>query len=122
MSGTGRQGEWESTCRIVPNDFRRIEEKKYTKWLDYDRIEQCPKIRHRQAHDRFAAHPAGSKKLKDYLIDRKIPQKDRDDLWLVADGSEILWVIGDRISQKYKVGKTTQRVLYIQIKGGNIHE
>ena len=122
IPGTVRLGEWEITCRIVPNDFRQIEEKKYTKWLDYDRIEQCPKIRHRQPHDRFAAHPAGSKKLKDYLIDRKIPQKERDDLWLVADGSEILWVIGDRISQRYKVGKTTQRVLYIQIKGGNIHE
>lgn len=122
VPGIIRLGEWEIVCRIVPNDFAQIPEKKYTKWLDYDRIEQCLEIRHRRPGDHFAAHPEGSKKLKDYLIDRKIPQKDRDGLWLVADGSEILWVIGDRISQRYKVGKTTRRVLYIQIKGGNIHE
>ncbi len=122
IPGTVRLGEWEIVCRIIPGDFARIQEKKYTKWLDYDRIEQCLTIRHRQPGDRFAANPAGSKKLKDYLIDRKIPQRDRDGLWLLASGSEILWVIGDRISQRYKVRETTQRVLYIQIKGGNIHE
>lgn len=122
IPGSFRLGEWEIDCRIVPKDFTQIQEKTYTKWLDYDRIEQCLRIRHRRPGDRFASHPEGSKKLKDYLIDRKIPQKERDGLWLLADGSEILWVIGDRISQRYKVGKTTQRVLYIQIKGGNIHE
>ena len=31
----------------------------------------------------------GRKKLKDYMIDEKIPQKQRDQLWLLADGSHI---------------------------------
>lgn len=36
----------------------------------------------------------GSKKLKDYLIDRQIDLPFRDDWPLVCQGSEVLWVIG----------------------------
>lgn len=60
--------------------------------------------------------------MKDYLIDRKIPRQERDFLGLLAEGNEILWIIGDRISQKYKVSEETRHILHIQIKGGDIHE
>lgn len=107
----------------VPDKFSRIEEKAYTKWLDYDRIENSLVFRCRRPGDRFSTHPSGGgKKLKDYLIDRKIPQKERNNLLLLADGQEILWIVGDRISQKYKVSEDTRRILHIQIKGGDIHE
>jgi len=115
-------------CEVIerekaPDKFSRIEEKAYTKWLDYDRIENSLVFRCRRPGDRFSAHPSGGgKKLKNYLIDRKIPQKEREYLLLLADGQEILWIVGDRISQKYKVSEDTRRILHIQIKGGNIHE
>ena len=67
-------------------------------------------------------HPSRSKKLKDYLIDRKIPVEERDQLWLLADGSEILWIIGDRISAAYKVKEQSSRILQAEIKGGSTHE
>ena len=109
--------------QIIPNDFAQIPEKKYTKWLDYDIIKDNVAIRHRKPGDRIGIlHSGGSKKLKDYLIDRKIPQKERDALWLLAAGQEILWIIGDRISEKYKVTNNTRQILHIQIKGGTIHE
>ncbi len=114
-------------CRIMSSvlqgKLERIVEKTYTKWFDYDKIENRLEFRHRKAGDIIRIHPSGgSKKLKDYLIDRKIPSGQRDDLWLLADGSEIVWIVGDRISEKYKVSETTRRMLYIEIKGGNIHE
>lgn len=109
--------------QIIPNDFAQIPEKKYTKWLDYDIIKDNVVIRHRKPGDCIGVlHSGGSKKLKDYLIDRKIPQKERDALWLLAAGQEILWIIGDRISEKYKVTNNTRQILHIQIKGGTIHE
>lgn len=123
IPGVTEFGGYHLECQIVSGDFSLIEEKKYTKWLDYDRIEQDLELRHRKAGDRISiCQSGGSKKLKDYLIDRKIPQKDRDGLWLVAKGNEVLWIIGDRISEKYKVSDGTKRMLYIQIKGGEIHE
>lgn len=111
------------TYQIIPHKFVQIQEKKYTKWLDYDKIKDNVEMRHRNPGDRISILPSGgSKKLKDYLIDRKIPQGERDGLWLLADGQDILWIIGDRISEKYKVTDATRLILHIQIKGGTIHE
>lgn len=123
IPGETKVGDYLISCRIVPRNFDRIEEKKYAKWFDYDIIKNSLEFRHRCPGDRIQVHPSGgSKKLKDYLIDRKIPQKERDQLCLIADGQEILWVVGDRISQKYKVSDTTKQILYIKIRGGTIHE
>ena len=109
--------------QVISNEFVQIPEKKYTKWLDYDIIKDSVVIRHRKPGDRMGVLlSGGSKKLKDYLIDRKIPQKERDNLWLLAVGQDILWIVGDRISEKYKVTNTTRQILHIQIKGGMIHE
>ena len=111
------------TVSLISRDFGKIQEKKYTKWFDYDRIEQKLVIRHRQPGDRICLFDGGgSKKLKDYLIDRKIPVEERDQLWLLADGSEILWIIGDRISAAYKVKEQSSRILQAEIKGGSTHE
>lgn len=109
--------------QLISNNFSAIEEKKYTKWLNYDNIKDKLVIRHRKQGDRIGVLVSGgSKKLKDYLIDRKVPREKRDELWVLAEGQEILWVIGDRISEKYKVTESTEKILHIQIKGGDIHE
>ena len=116
-------GELILTVSRTARDFGEIPEKKYTKWFDYDRIKQTLVIRHRQPGDRICLFDGGgSKKLKDYLIDRKIPAQKRDQLWLLADGSDILWIIGDRISAAYKVTAESQRILQAEIKGGSTHE
>ena len=123
IPGDTEMGEYVVSCRILCTDFSEIVEKKYTKWFDYDKIKGNLLIRHRKSGDKISVHPSGgSKKLKDYLIDRKIPQKQRDDLWMVADGSDVLWIINDRISEKYKITQHTKKMLRIQIRGGNIHE
>lgn len=116
-------GELTLTVSRTARDFGEIPEKRYTKWFDYDRIKQTLVIRHRQPGDRICLFDGGgSKKLKDYLIDRKIPAQKRDQLWLLADGSDILWIIGDRISAAYKVTAESQRILQAEIKGGSTHE
>ncbi|NCB92120.1 MAG: tRNA lysidine(34) synthetase TilS [Clostridia bacterium] len=123
IPGVTKVGEYDVKCEIIPHNFTGIVEKKYTKWLDYDKMKNSLEIRHRRSKDRISVHPSGgSKKLKDYMIDRKIPQKQRDQLYLLADGQVIAWVITDRISEKYKVTDKTRQVLHIQIRGGNIHE
>lgn len=118
-------GEWKFSFKkfLYDGNTDKIPRKMYTKWFDYDRIEQKLVIRHRQPGDRICLFDGGgSKKLKDYLIDRKIPVEERDQLWLLADGSEILWIIGDRISAAYKVKEQSSRILQAEIKGGSTHE
>ena len=60
----------------------------------------------------------GHKKLKDYLIDSKIPQNQRDSLVLLAEGKEIIWVVGMRISEAYKITQDTKRILSMCVNGG----
>ena len=51
------------------------------------------------------------KTLKAYFIDHKIPQEERDQICLVADGSHVIWIVGERISNYYKVSERTRTVL-----------
>ena len=79
-------------------------EKIYTKWFDYDIIKNTVKIRHRIAGDSIVINRyGGRKKLKQYFTDQKIPQEDRDKIWIAADGDEVLWIVGYRQSQKYQI-------------------
>jgi tRNA(Ile)-lysidine synthase len=64
----------------------------------------------------------GKKSLQDYLVNEKVPKEQRGQLMLLADGSHILWVVGKRISEYYKISKETKRVLKVQVCGGNVYE
>ncbi len=100
-------------------NFQQIPEKTYTKWFDYDKIKDTVQIRTRRPGDFLQVRSEGGhKKLKDYLIDSKIPQKERDALVLLADASHILWIVGRRISEAYKVTQETKRILEICVSGG----
>lgn len=108
-------------CRIFENNERReeIPKKKYTKWFDYDKIKDNLCVRNRQKGDYFWLNEGGDrKKLKQYFVDEKIPQDMRNTILLVAEGEHIVWVVGYRISAKYKVTENTERVLEIQYDGG----
>lgn len=50
-------------------------------------------VRGRRPGDRIRL-PAGTRKLSDLLIDRKVPREERDALRVLASGSEVLWVEG----------------------------
>ncbi len=61
-------------------------------------------VRNRRDGDRF--HPLGapgSKKLKNFLIDRKIPAEQRDRLPLLVWNGEIVWIAGGEVSERFKV-------------------
>ncbi len=96
-----------------------IPEKTYTKWFDYDKIENYPVIRRRRPGDYLEINRNhGRKKLKDYLIDQKVPVRERDELFLLADGSHVIWIPGMRISEGFKVTEDTRQILKVQIGGG----
>ena len=95
----------------------------YTKWFDYDKICQVISLRNRRNGDYFQVNKdGGTKKLKDYLIDKKIPRDKRNSIPLLADGGHIIWILGDRISEKYKISNTTQNILKAKIIGGKKDE
>ena len=87
---------------------------RYTKWFDCDKISGNVVIRNRAEGDYLTIDSAGNHKLlQDYFIDEKIPRHLRDGVPLVCDGSHVMWVVGYRISEHYKISKNTTRVLEI---------
>lgn len=104
--------------RTFPYEKQQIPEKTYTKWFDYDKIKDGLEVRFRLPGDYFMLGiRGGRKKLKDYFIDCKIPRQERDRITLLAEGSHILWVVGSRISEYYKITSQTKTVLEVHVKG-----
>ena len=60
----------------------------------------------------FRKFGGGSKKLKDYYIDEKIPRRLRDEMLLIARGKEILFA-GTEISRDAKLDERTERAVKI---------
>ncbi len=105
------------------NERKMFPIKNYTKCFDYDKILKGVFLRTRQTGDYLEINKFhGKKALQDYLVNEKVPKADRDRVVLLADGSHILWVVGKRISEYYKVTKETKKVLKVQVHGGKEHE
>ncbi len=93
----------------------KFSKKKYTKSFDYDKIERGLCLRYRSAGDFFMLRGEKKQKLKSYFINEKIPRTEREQQLLLADGAHILWIVGRRISEGYKVTENTKQVIEISI-------
>ncbi len=111
-----------STEILEFTDFsQKIPPKSYTKWFDYDKINSAVRLRGRCPGDYFQTDAdGGHKKLNRFFIDEKVPLALRDSICLLADGSHILWVVGYRISEAYKVTGETRRVLCVTVDAGPV--
>ncbi|HPG92050.1 MAG TPA: tRNA lysidine(34) synthetase TilS, partial [Clostridia bacterium] len=84
-------------------------------YFDMDKIPVEAVIRFRKEGDVFCKYGGGTKKLKEYFIDKKIPNTLRDKIPLIATGNEILLIAGVEISDKIKVTKGTKKTAYAKI-------
>lgn len=117
--GVLQKGEF--TLRLLKNhdNFIKISPKTYTKWFDYDKIRGDLSARSRREGDYFVCNQQGNEqKLNRFFINEKIEAEKRDSIWLLAEGTHILWIVGYRISNYYKVQKETKRILEVQFNGG----
>lgn len=96
-------------------------ESEFVKYFDYEKLNSGINIRTRREGDVFKpCNSIGTKKLKEYFIDKKIPRENRDLIALVVKGNEVVWVIGYKISDKFKVTENTKKVL--KLKYATINE
>ena len=94
----------------------------YTKWLDYGRIQEVS-FRTRRGDDILCISQGDAihqKSLSKFMTDEKIPKDMRDEMVIVADGNNVLWVPGYRISASCKVSEATRYILEIKIDDGGM--
>ena len=95
---------------LVPMIYNKPDS--FTQFFDYEKFKTGINIRNRRNGDVFKPlRSNGTKKLKEYLIDNKIPKEERAEIPLIAADKEIVWIVGHKISDKFKVSENTKNVL-----------
>ncbi len=103
--------------KVFPaEDVDKVSKDKFVKHFDFDKFQQDIVVRNRRDGDRFwPLGLSGKKKLKDFFIDCKVERRERDLIPLICHGKDIVWVVGYRISDKYKITDRTQQILSIRL-------
>ncbi len=110
--------------RIFPKPENiKIPDNRCTKWFDYDKIEQSIQMRTRQEGDYLTIRSGDGcvkhKTLKQYMIDEKIPKQCRDEIPILVQGNHVVWVVGYRISEFFKVTENTNTILEVKLIGND---
>ena len=105
--------EFEITrCKNIPDKFPQDNE--FRAYISMPEIDFVLRTR----HDGDVIRPFGlngTQKLKKYLNEKKIPKHERDDIILLTQGKEVLWVSGVGISDKVKV--VSEPVYKVELRG-----
>ncbi len=59
----------------------------------------------------------GRKKLQDFFVDNKIPREKRNEVPLLCCGNEVIWIVGHRINENFKVTDSTVKILCLEYVG-----
>ena len=90
---------------------------RWTAFLDAERTRYPLEMRPWLPGDRFVPlGMQGRRKVKDFLIDRKVPAEERAGVPLLISRGRTAWVCGRRIDDRFKVTEETERVLVARIE------
>jgi tRNA(Ile)-lysidine synthetase-like protein len=88
-----------------------------TIFVDADKLEFPLLLRHWQEGDFF--QPFGmdgkSKKVSKLFKDEKLSLLEKENTWLLCSNNQIVWVIGIRQDDRFRIDNTTQNILKIQL-------
>lgn len=88
---------------------------KHTIYIDADKIKYPLVLRKWRSGDWFIPFGMkGRKKLSDYFTDRKFSLKDKEDAWLLASGDDIVWIVGERNDDRFKISENTKQIISIE--------
>lgn len=90
------------------------------KYLDYDLLTGKLSLRNRRSGDRFNPFGMkGSKKIKDYFVDKKVSSDDRSKVLFLMNDDEIAYVVGYDIADKYRASSKTKNYLNVIMEGND---
>lgn len=101
---------------IERSSLGRIPGDEHIACLDFDKIDFPLTIRHWLHGDYF--FPLGMdqiKKLSDFFVDQKIPVPEKQRTWILASGRKIVWIMGYRIDNRFRITEQTKNVLVLRL-------
>jgi len=107
-------GEYTLSFKVQDKSSVRIDPSLQIAMLDYDLIKMPLVLRPWQHGDAFVPlGMKGKKKLSDFMIDAKIPVNLKSKQMVLLSGNTIVWVVGKRIDERFKITPKTRQVLII---------
>lgn len=94
-----------------PGEFRSN-----TAYIDKEKLNHQLTVRKWHKGDYF--YPIGmngKKKLSNFFKDSKMSLLEKEATWLLCDGDAIIWVIGNRMDDRYKITKKTTAILEVKL-------
>ncbi len=88
-----------------------------TVFIDAGSVTLPMKVRNRRPGDRFRPFGMkGSKKLKDFFIDKKIDVSIRNNIPIVVSGNDIVWISGNALSENNRITQKTENIYKLHIE------
>ncbi len=85
-------------------------------WLDWERLFPPLVVRNIKRGDRFVPlGMKGTKKIGNYLTDRRVARVYRDEIPVVCDQKGIVWLVGYEIADRVKINSSTTKVIGIEV-------
>jgi tRNA(Ile)-lysidine synthase len=83
--------------------------------LDMDKIVFPLILRHWQEGEYFQPlGMSGLKKLSDFFIDEKFSIPEKENTWILFSGNQVVWIVGRRLDDRYKITANTKNVLRVK--------
>jgi tRNA(Ile)-lysidine synthase len=106
--------EEEDSFDFTETDNLEFEKNPEVAYLDADKIRFPLSVRKWQEGDSFQPlGMKGTKKISDYLIDEKVSVTGKQSIKVITTDNQIVWVVGKRIDDRFKITQATKRVLII---------
>ena len=101
----------------IENNYKINEYNRFKKAVDYDKIRNNIILRSRVSKDSFSPVGLnGSKSIKKYFIDKKIPKEMRNSIPLLCDGDDIMCVMLYDTDERYKITEDTKNILVVELR------
>jgi len=110
-------GPIELSCsKAVFNTGFRLERDRTIAYFDYDKLYFPLTLRRWRDGDWFIPFGMrGRKKVSDYFSDHKFSRVKKEQTWLLCSGEDIIWIVGERSDNRYRIKNDTKQVLTIKI-------
>lgn len=93
-----------------------IEKNKSVVYLNKDKLQYPLTLRRWKQGDWFVPFGMkGRKKLSDYFSDNKFSLLDKENVWILVSGNDIIWIVGHRSDERIKIVPSAKSILKINI-------
>ncbi len=85
-------------------------------YLSADKVQGKLKLRKWKEGDWFVPFGMkGKQKLSDYFINNKFSLEEKESTWLLCDNEKVVWIVGYRSDERYRVDSSTKNIYIIEI-------